>query len=163
MVVVRGCVGGVAIAGVEIVRIAAIGQQMREDLVAVHGDTDLGAMRGRFFAANEPGGGGRSVEAGGDRVIVVADMGVDVAAAIIERRNRIGAEDGVDRRRSIEPDTVIGDARTRHSGLSRSGCRLRLKRNDVGHRGIIGHVFGQALHAVIVVGRIDIGAGGGLA
>ena len=95
-----------AVAAVEIGRIGARCVQVREYLVAIHCDADLRAMLSR----NRTEGCRWLLQAVGYSMIVIADMEVYVAAAIIKRSDGMGGEDRVERRWTIQPDAVVGEA-----------------------------------------------------
>ena len=81
MVAVYAVVPDTAVALIEVRRCGAIGQKVREDRMAVHGDADLRPLFRRLCSA------GHIIKTIGDRMIVIAHMGVYMAAAIVKWRD----------------------------------------------------------------------------
>ncbi len=115
-------------------------------------------MRNRRRTLQISVGGRRTRQAVRDGMIVVPDMRVHMAAAVIEGRYGMCAEDRIERCGADPAHAILG-----YAGPVRI-CRLRpagglgLQRDHVGHGRIFLHIFRQTLYAVILIGRINIGA-----
>ncbi len=101
MIVVSEVIGCVPIADIEVHRSAAIGVQMRCDHVPVEREADDRRVKVTPFGL-VPVGVSNAI---GDRMVMISDGQIDVPAAIIERRDRIGTEDRVQRGRAVDADS----------------------------------------------------------
>ena len=157
-----GCMVVVAVQGVfvpsaavEVGGLHAVGARHGEDGVAVERVANLGRMLVAAWV------GGRAARRG---VIVVAGEQVHMAAAVVEGCDGVGGEDGVDGRGRVEGHAVEGKAHGRHHA---DFCGRGARNRPLGHqergRDATIHIFEQTFHAVVVVGGVDVGAGGGLA
>ena len=151
VIMVAANVVGVATTFVEVGRSIAVMIKLGEDAETIEGVADHGRV---VIGLGDLLG----VASGG--VIVVAGVGVDVAAAVVERRDGVGGEDGVKRGGWVEVYAIEGDADGAAGKARRAVLVDGINGNEVGGF-VIMEPFGATLDDMVVIAGIDVGTGGG--
>jgi len=143
MIVVGQAFGFMPVALIESFRDPTIGEQMRKDRVAVHRDADLAAMRLHYLAIRRSQRCRCARKTIRHGVVVIADMGVHMAPANVERRDGVRPEDRIHRSRPVKAHTVGGDTRASAVRALRQSTGDRVQRDDIGIVALSGMYSGR--------------------